>query len=216
MTTILAPNRWQQFQKQADLTEKQVEQFKTYLDLLLKRNNEIDLTAITEPDNILDYHFLDSLVLDKFTDLSSIQMLADIGTGAGFPALPLKIKQPHLKMVLIEVTHKRIEFLQEVIAELGLTNIEICDLDWRTFLRKTHYPIDTFVTRAAVEPAELLRMFKPASPYNKAQLVYWASKEWQPTTTEKSYLADEYPYTVGARKRKLILFYEKKAQLDTQ
>lgn len=206
MTTILTNELWAQFQQMASLTDEQLTQFKTYLDLLLKRNQEFDLTAIIDPEKILAYHFADSLIADHYIDMSTVHMLADIGTGAGFPALPLKIKYPELRMVLIEVTHKRITFLNEVIEKLGLKDIEICSLDWRTFLRKTNYPVDLFVTRAALEPAELLRMFKPASPYNKAQLLYWASKEWQVSEAEKPYLKAEYPYTVGERQRKLVLF----------
>lgn len=206
MTTLLTPEQWATFQKQAHLTDIQVAQFNSYLDLLLTRNQEFDLTAITDPDKVLTYHFQDSLMADQLIDMSKVTMLADIGTGAGFPALPLKIKYPNLKMVLIEVTHKRVVFLTEVIEKLGLKDMEICELDWRTFLRKTDYPIDLFVTRAALEPAELIRMFKPASPYNKAQLLYWASKEWQVGGAEKAYLKAEYPYTVGERQRKLTLF----------
>ncbi len=206
MTTKLSPEHWEKFQREANLVPSQTTQFKTYLDLLLTRNQEIDLTAITEPDKVLAYHFLDSLAADQILDMSKVTSLADIGTGAGFPALPLKIKYPHIKMVLIEVTHKRIVFLEELIKKLEMKDIEICAVDWRTFLRKTSYPIDLFVTRAALEPAELLRMYKPASPYNTAELLYWASKEWHAGEMEQHYLKAEYQYKVGERQRKLVLF----------
>jgi len=131
--------------------------------------------------------------------------VADVGSGAGFPGIPLKIIFPHLGVVLIEVTKKKQKFLQTVINELGLEGIEVCDLDWRTFLRKTESPIEYFLTRASLDPLELSRMFKPACPYKNAGLVYWASEEWEAAPRLKEFVKKEYEYVIKRKKRKLVL-----------
>jgi 16S rRNA (guanine527-N7)-methyltransferase len=184
-----------------------MDKFEQYLSLLLLRNKEINLTAITKPANITAYHFQDSLYVDTVIDMKSINTIVDVGTGAGFPALPLKIKYPHLNVILIEVTHKKIMFLQEVIAALKLENVTIYPHDWRTFLRTTNFDSQAlFVTRAAIQPEELLRMFKPSSLYKDAQLVYWAGRDWQPTDEEKPFVQRQIPYVIKDKKHQLVFF----------
>ena len=112
-------------------------------------------------------------------------------------------------MVLIEVNHKKIQSLKHIIAILKLENIEVCPLDWRTFLRKTDYEANLFCARASLDPAELMRMFKPSCIYNKAELIYWASLQWQVGEKEEPFLQKEIPYTIGNKKRKFV-FFEKK------
>ena len=169
-------------------------------------NKKINLTRITGLNNVIPYHFCDSLHVDGSIDFSTISGIADVGAGAGFPGLPLKIKYPHIFSVLIEVNHKKIQFLQAVIDELNLTNIEVYPYDWRTFLRTTDYPLDFVCARASLHMDELLRMFKPASSYKTAQLVYWASDAWQAGEHEKRYLIRSESYEVGNRKRKYAFF----------
>lgn len=189
------------------LTPEQAAQFEQYLSLLVLRNKEINLTAITKPANITAYHFQDSLYVDQLIDMKSVKTIVDVGTGAGFPALPLKIKYPHLHVILIEVTHKKIMFLQELVAALKLENVTIYPHDWRTFLRTTNFDGQAlFVTRAAIQPEELFRMFKPASPYKEAQLVYWAGRDWQPTDEEKPFVQRQIPYVIKDKKHQLVFF----------
>ena len=102
------------------------------------------------------------------------------------------------------MTKKRQRFLQAVIQELQLTDITVCDKDWRTFLRKTESKIDYFVTRASLDPAELIRMFKPACPYKNAKLVYWASDEWQPEPKVEPFVQSEFAYKIKRTRRKLV------------
>lgn len=197
---------WQELQNSFKLNERQMSQFKQYMTLLLKWNEDISLTTITQPFHIIQSHFIDSLKgADYITD-HSINMIADIGSGPGFPGVPLKIMFPDLRVVLIEVTGKKIAFLKEVIQVLELQDIEIYTLDWRTFLRKATYPIELFVTRAALEIEELLRVYKPSSPYKQVPVIYWASHLWNVEPRFAQNVAAQFPYIVGNKSRKLVLF----------
>ena len=197
---------WNNFAKRQVLSPEQIVQFKHYYDLLIRTNEIHNLTAITDLQRVVTDHFDDSLALRKFIALHELHQIADIGSGAGFPAIPLKIVFPHLTLVLIEVNHKKIAFLESVVEQLGLTDVTITDLDWRTFLRKTDFSIDLFCARASVHPDELVRMFKPTSPYKEARLVYWASRHWIAPEKIKLFIEREESYTVGDKNRRLIFF----------
>lgn len=108
-----------------ELNEKQVDQFKTYAEFLKEYNEKINLTAITEYEEVLEKHFLDSLFPLRMLELKENQILADIGTGAGFPGVVLKIAKPELKVELIEPLGKRCIFLNLLIEKLGLTDIKV-------------------------------------------------------------------------------------------
>lgn len=200
---------WQEFSQTHALTEEQVQQFKKYYSMLINANDLYNLTAITNLKSVLNDHFSDSMAISSFVDFSKINFISDVGSGAGFPGLPLKIKYPHLKVVLIEVTHKKALFLRSVIETLGLSDIQVSEYDWRTFLRKTDYPIELFCARASLQPEELLRAFKPSSVYNNATVVYWASKHWQETNMESPFVSKQESYTIGNKHRKLVFFSSK-------
>lgn len=106
------------------LSEVQKEQFIRYYELLVEWNKVMNLTGITEFQEVLTKHFLDSLSIVKAVDMEKIHTCIDVGTGAGFPGIPLKIAFPNLKVTLADSLNKRILFLQEVIEELGLKDIE--------------------------------------------------------------------------------------------
>jgi 16S rRNA (guanine527-N7)-methyltransferase len=106
------------------LSERQFEQFMEYYELLIEWNGFMNLTAITEFDEVCTKHFIDSLSLCKTFDLSGDITVIDIGTGAGFPGIPLKIAYPNLKVTLLDSLGKRVKFLNEVIQNIGLSNIE--------------------------------------------------------------------------------------------
>ncbi len=197
---------WKDFTDSEQLTKDQQEQFEQYANLLQEWNKEMNLTAITDLSGIVRQHFQDSLALRAVHDLTAITSMADIGAGAGFPALPLKIIYPELKLFLIEVTKKKQRFLTEVIERLGLENVEIIDLDWRTFLRTAEFEVDLFVTRAALADLELIRMFKPACRYKESMLIYWASAEWEPHKKAVPFIKKEIAYRLGKKDRRFILF----------
>lgn len=106
------------------LTESQVEQFIRYYEHLLEWNSVMNLTAITSYDEVMKKHFVDSASLIRAMDLSKPLSVIDVGTGAGFPGLALKIAFPELKVTLLDSLNKRISFLNAVIEELGLTGVE--------------------------------------------------------------------------------------------
>lgn len=199
--------QWKKFQDNYHLTDKQLEQFQLYYDLLCEWNEKINLTAITNLPDVLAYHYEDSLQLGNYVDFSTeIKCLADVGTGAGLPGIPLKIKYPDLEIILVEVTQKKIDFLNLVIEKLGLEKITTCNLDWRNFLRQTEYPLDLVCARASLRPDELVRMFQESSPYKNAQLVYWAAADWQVSWKEKPFFDHDQDYRSGNKIRKYAFF----------
>lgn len=109
-----------------ELSALQLEQFEKYYEMLVETNKVMNLTALTEPQDVAVKHFVDSLM--AYADYFPGKVLADVGTGAGFPGIPLKIYCPSLKVVLIDSLAKRLNFLQRVIAELGLKDIECVHL----------------------------------------------------------------------------------------
>ena len=103
------------------ITEEQAEQFQTYMELLLEWNEKINLTAITQPEEVVEKHFLDSLTLLSWGKLKQGAKVIDVGTGAGFPGIPLKIARPDIDLTLLDGTMKRLNFLGEVCTALKLS-----------------------------------------------------------------------------------------------
>ena len=149
-----------------ELSEKQLEQFKKYYDMLIEKNKVMNLTAITEWEEVIDKHFIDSFSLVKAIDLSGDKYVLDLGCGAGFPGIPLKIAFPNLKIVLLDSLNKRILFLKEVIEELGLENIEALHGRAEDYARKPEYreQFDYCVSRAV---ANLTSLSEYCIPYVK-------------------------------------------------
>lgn len=105
------------------LSVEQLEKFYSYMSLLLEWNEKMNLTAITEPNEIILKHFIDSLTI--LNEINNNSKVVDVGTGAGFPGIPLSIANESLKITLVDSLNKRLIFLQEVIDKLELKNIEI-------------------------------------------------------------------------------------------
>ncbi len=144
------------------LEEEQMLQFYRYMNLLLKWNNKINLTAITEIDDIILKHFVDCLTIERyFTKGSSV---VDIGTGAGFPGIPLRIYRRDLKITLVDSLKKRITFLNEVIQQLNLKNIESIHARAEEFCKNKKYreQFNFATSRAVANIATLSEYLLPA------------------------------------------------------
>lgn len=105
------------------LTDVQKKQFDRYYELLIEWNRVMNLTGITEYDEVNLKHFTDSLTIVRIKDMDQISTLIDVGTGAGFPGIPIKIAFPHIKLTLLDSLNKRIKFLDHTAEELGLENV---------------------------------------------------------------------------------------------
>ncbi|HEY2491525.1 MAG TPA: 16S rRNA (guanine(527)-N(7))-methyltransferase RsmG [Paenibacillus sp.] len=107
------------------LSEFQLEQFEIYFKELVSWNEKMNLTGITEREQVYTKHFYDSVSLAFFVNMSKVKRLADIGSGAGFPGIPLKICFPDLQLTIIDSLNKRITFLQNIVDQLKLTNVKL-------------------------------------------------------------------------------------------
>lgn len=152
-------DRFEQKLAQLDLTltDHMKEQFSDYYGLLCEWNKVMNLTAIIEFDEVVEKHFLDSLALGAYLKLENEWKLIDIGTGAGFPGIPLKIMFPQLHVLLVDSLNKRIRFLNEVIEQLRLTDICAVHSRAEELAHKNEYreKFDLCVSRAVANLASL-------------------------------------------------------------
>ena len=151
------------YAKQIDieLSEKQKEMFYDYMNLLLEWNESINLTSITEPNEVILKHFIDSITISKYIKEGSY--VADIGTGAGFPGIPLKIIREDINIVLVDSLNKRINFLNEVIYKLDLKNIQAIHARAEDFAhdKKFREQFDIVTSRAVANMSTLSEYLLP-------------------------------------------------------
>lgn len=140
-----------------ELTNKQVSQFIKFYEMLVEWNKVMNLTGITEYDEVVMKHFVDSLSIVKVNGFDNVTSIIDVGTGAGFPGIPLKIVFPEVKITLLDSLNKRIKFLNAVIDELELENIETIHGRAEDFSKKEDYreQYDLCVSRAVANLATL-------------------------------------------------------------
>ena len=144
------------------LSEEKAAQFLRYYELLVEWNEKFNLTAITEFDDVVDKHFIDSCLGSRYLPESACS-LADIGTGAGFPGIPLKIFRPELNVFLLDSLRKRVDFLNVVISELGLTGISALHGRAEEISRKPEFreKFDVCVSRAVASLNSLSELCIP-------------------------------------------------------
>ena len=130
------------------LTELQLNQLERYYDLLLEWNKKINLTRIIEKEDAYLKHFYDSLTISKIIDLNKNYKVCDVGSGAGFPGIVLKIVYPQLDIVLVDSLNKRIVFLNEVIKELNLEGIKAIHTRMETYSKEEKEKFDIITSRA--------------------------------------------------------------------
>lgn len=153
-------------------TQKQLEQLNRYYELIVEYNKVMNLTGITEKEQVYLKHFYDSLTIAKVIDLNKEETLCDIGTGAGFPGIVLKILFPNLKITLIDSLNKRIEFLKIVIKELNLENIEAIHARAEEYAIKNIEKFDVVTSRAVAPLNILLELSIPLLKINKYFIPY--------------------------------------------
>lgn len=161
-----------------ELTDLQLQQFYKYMNLLIDWNKKINLTAITEPEEIIEKHFIDSLtILEKINKEDSI---IDVGTGAGFPGIPIKIVYPKTKIVLLDSLNKRINFLKEVIKELDLKDIETIHARAEEAGRDNRFreKFDIAVARA-VAPANVLAEYLLPFVKTDGKSIFMKGSNWK-------------------------------------
>ena len=154
------------------LTAKQLDQLEKYYEILVIENEKYNLTAITRKEDVYLKHFYDSLTLTKIIDLNN-QSLWDIGTGAGFPGIVLKIVYPTLKVTLLDATEKKCKFLQKVINSLNLKDIEVINERAEIFSKVNREKYDIVTSRAV---APLKHLLEYSIPLVKVKGYYIAMK----------------------------------------
>ncbi len=139
------------------LNEKQLKQFVTYYNMVVEKNKVMNLTAITAYEDFIDKHFADSLAITGFIDFSKISAMMDVGTGAGFPGIPLKIVDQDLKVTLLDSLNKRIRFLGEVSEALELQDVTMIHGRAEDFAHQSAYreKYDLCVSRAVANLSTL-------------------------------------------------------------
>lgn len=146
-----------------ELTDLQADQFVRYYELLVEWNEKMNLTAITEFDEVVIKHFVDSACGSMVCDFSAVDNVLDLGTGAGFPGIPLKILYPETEFVLMDSLNKRITFLREVIVQLGLQKISAVHGRAEEMARNEAYRerFDVCTSRAVANTSTLLEYCMP-------------------------------------------------------
>ncbi len=160
------------------LSDDQCDRFFEYYQLLVEGNKVMNLTSIVEEDEVITKHFLDSLAALNVTDLAQGSRVLDLGSGAGFPGIPLKIARPDLKMVLLDSLAKRVNFLTKTCDTIGLSGIDAVHGRAEEFGRKEEYreTFDYVVSRAVASLPVLLEYALPFVSVGGAFLAYKSLK----------------------------------------
>ena len=185
------------------LTKKQLDQFMLYYELLIEWNEKINLTAITELDEVLKKHFTDSLSFIKVSNNKQQFSVIDVGTGAGFPGIPIKILFPECKLTLLDSLNKRISFLQEVVSRLGLEDVSFYHGRAEDFAKpgQLRESFDFVVSRAVANLSSLSELCIPYVKENGYFISYKGDK-----AQEEIKLAENAISILGGKLEECISF----------
>ena len=142
-----------------EISQEKAKQFYKYMKLLLEWNEKMNLTAITDPEEVILKHFVDSLTIMPY--LSNANTILDVGTGAGFPGLPLKILEDNKEFTLLDSLNKRITFLQNVISELELKNVQAIHGRAEEYISQKRESYDIVTSRAVAKLNVLIEYMLP-------------------------------------------------------
>ena len=195
------------------LSDKQLQQFMTYYEMLIEKNKVMNLTAITDFDEVVEKHFVDSVSLIQVVDLHHPLKVIDLGTGAGFPGIPLKIVFPELNVVLADSLNKRLVFLNEVIDALGLTEIYTVHGRAEDLARMPEYreQFDLCVSRAVANLSTLAEYCLPFVRLGGKFISYKSGECENEVAAAKSAIfllggkvEDVYKFSIGEAQRAFI------------
>lgn len=200
------------------LSDIQINQFCDYYDLLVFWNEKINLTSITEINDVIIKHFIDSVSIINFIDFSNIKSIIDIGTGAGFPGIPLKILFPEIEFVLLDSLQKRVSFLDIVISELGLINIKAFHGRAEELGRDILYreKFDLCVSRAVANLSSLTELCIPFVNLEGSFISYKSSKADEEIVDCKNafdllncYIKDVFKFSLYSLERSFVVIKKK-------
>lgn len=185
------------------LTERQIEDFLIYYKMLVEWNQVMNLTSITEYEDVMKKHFIDSMSLIKAYDVTKKASVIDVGTGAGFPGLALKIAFPELQITLLDSLNKRIQFLDAVIDKLGLSGVETIHGRAEDFAKpgKLRGKYDLCVSRAVANLSTLSEYCIPFLRVNGLFISYKSEKAF-----EEAVAAEKAISVLGGRMKEQIKF----------
>ena len=182
-----------------NLTDNQLQQLEIYYNLLIEENKKYNLTSLTNKEDVYLKHFYDSLTITKIIDLNN-ESICDIGTGAGFPGLVLKIFFPNLKVTLLDSTKKKCNFLNLVIEKLNLKDIEVINDRAENYSKKVREKYDIVTSRAV---APLKHLLEYSIPLIKVKGYYIAMKS---DITEETKNINNYYKLLNINEEKRIVF----------
>ena len=192
-----------------NLNDFQIEQFEKYFSMLIETNKVMNLTAITEEDDVAVKHFLDSALPEKFFPQNAT--VIDVGSGAGFPALPLKIVRPDLKITMVDSLNKRIGFLNDVIEKLNIEGANAVHSRAEDFAKNNREKFNAAVARAVAPLNTLVEYLLPFVKVGGVCIIYKSSK-----LAEELKNSQKAIEILGSKVEKIEKYYIEEKELERE